>query len=170
MTVPEIERSLEGLTILVDTREQETPSLKARLKHFPKWERQKLDAGDYSAKVCVNGDWLQIPVAIERKMNFTELATCYCKGRDRFQREFERAKTAGTKIYLLVENASWEDAYMGNYLSKMSAKSLISSILAWLARYDCQILFCAPSTTGRLIRDVLYRESREFLMKECLNE
>ena len=170
MTIPEIEHALDNMVFLVDTREQETPSLKARLKHFPKWERQKLDAGDYSAKVCVNGDWLQIPVAIERKMNFTELATCYCKGRDRFQREFERAKAAGAKIYLLVENASWEDAYMGNYRSKMSANSLIASIFAWLARYDCQILFCAPCTTGRLIQSILYWESREFLMREYADD
>lgn len=161
----EIETALEGMVVLVDTREQDTPSLRARLKHFGKYERQKLEAGDYSAKVPANGEWYQIPVAVERKMDFDELANCYCKQRPRFTREFERARDAHIKLYLLIEGGSWEDAYNGAYRSHMAPKSLVASMLAWLARYDCQILFCGSQTTGKLIHDILYREAKEALMR-----
>lgn len=157
--------ALNGMVCLVDTREQDTPRLRARMRQIGcNCEREKLDFGDYSAKFPLpNGDWIKCPAAVERKMSIGELATCYCKGRDRFTREFERAKDADCKLYLLIENASWEDAYSGNYRSRMAPQALVSSILAWLARYDCQVLFCSPSTTGKLIHDVLYREGKQAL-------
>ena len=150
------------MVVLVNTREQDTARLRVRLKDMEcEHERCKLDFGDYSAKVPVNGEWLTLNVAIERKMDLDELAQCYCNGRKRFEREFERAQTAGAKIYLLVENVSWEDAYMGKYRSRMNPQSLTASMLAWLARYRCQLIFCRQRTSGRLIYDILYREGRE---------
>ena len=162
----EINAALDGMVYLIDTREQPTPSLQARLRFFGKHERCKLDAGDYSAKVPLpDGTWKTVQAAVERKMDFDELANCYCKGRARFTREFERAKEANIKLYLLIEGGSWEDAYHGAYRSHMAPKSLIASMLAWLARYDCQVLFCQSYTTGQLIRDVLYREAKEMLTR-----
>ena len=159
------------MVVLVDTREQDTARLRVRLKDMKcEHERCKLDFGDYSAKVPVNGEWLTLNVAIERKMDLDELAQCYCNGRKRFEREFERAQIAGAKIYLLVENATWEDAYTGNYRSKMSPQALTASMLAWLARYRCQLIFCRQRTSGRLIYDILYREAREHLERTMLDE
>ena len=125
------------------------------------WERKKLEFGDYSVK-CDSMD-LSSSIAIERKMNLDELCNCYCRERKRFEREFERARQAGAKVYLLVEDGSWEDAYSGKYRSRMSPESLVASIQAWLARYNCQVIFCQPKTTGRLIHDILYRELKERL-------
>ena len=102
-------------------------------------------------------------VAVERKMSLDEIAACYGSQRQRFTAEFERARKAGAKLYLLIENATFEKVYKGEYRSKMLPQSLIASALAWLARYDCQLLFCKPETTGKLIRDVLYREGKERL-------
>ena len=47
----EIERMLESMVVLVDTREQDTPALRRRLKaiQYP-YERCKLDYGDYSCR------------------------------------------------------------------------------------------------------------------------
>ena len=91
-----MKRSLDSMVILVDTREQDTTSLRRRLElmNCP-WERQKLDFGDYSAKCRLpNGEWLDLSpkVAVERKMSFDELCACFCRGRQRFTREFERAR------------------------------------------------------------------------------
>ena len=36
------------------------------------------------------------------------------RSRDRFEREFIRAKNADAKLYLLIENGTWEKAYAGN--------------------------------------------------------
>jgi ERCC4-type nuclease len=165
MTPFELKDALDGMVVLVDTREQDTSRLRARLKQMdcPN-ERMKLDFGDYSAKFPLpNGEWFSLAdkVAVERKMHLDELCACYCKDRERFAREFERAKEAGAKIYLLIEDASWESAYAGKYRSKMFSTALIASMLAWLARYDCQILMCKAETSGRLIKDILYREGKE---------
>lgn len=171
MTPREIEEALGGMVILVDTREQDTPRLGARLKDIGcTYERHKLDFGDYSAKFPVGGDWFYLNVAVERKMDFSELAQCFCNGRARFAREFDRAQKADAKIYLLIENQNWEDAYSGDYRSLMKPQAFVASLLTWLARYRCQIVLCDQSTTGKLIHDILYREGREALERMMLDE
>lgn len=71
MTPREIEDALGGMVILVDTREQDTPRLRARLKSMNcLYERCKLDFGDYSAKFSIGGEWLMLNAAVERKMDF----------------------------------------------------------------------------------------------------
>ena len=158
----EVKTALESMVILVDTREQDTPRLRARLQSMGvPHERYKLNFGDYSVK-C-NALSLADAVCVERKMSVDELCHCYCQDRARFEREFERAKDAGAKIYMLIEDATWEDIYGGKYRSKMRPESLVASILAWLARYDCQIFFCKHDTTGLLIKDTLQRELKERL-------
>ena len=72
-------------------------------------------------------------------------------------------------MYLLVENADWESAYRGIYISLMNPKSFIASMLAWTARYNCPIMFCSERTSGKLIRDILYYEGREMLERMMLN-
>lgn len=163
----EVSRALKNLTLIVDTREQDTDRLRRRIRQTGlSFVRQKLDFGDYSAKTTLdNGTEFDISssVSIERKMNLDELCACYCKGRKRFTREFERAKSAGAKVYLLIENANWEKAYNGSYRSKMSPQALTASSFAWLARYNCQIIFCKEETSGKIIREILYREMKERL-------
>src|SRR5574344_572653 len=163
----EISNSLDTFVILTDTREQPTKRAAMRYQQFGvPIRREKLDFGDYSAE-CTLPDGgtfsLQSKVAIERKMNLDELAHCYCQDRPRFEREFIRAKDANAKLYLLIENASWEKAYSGLYRSKMRPESLVASMTAWLARYNCQLLFCKEETSGKLIHDILYREMKERL-------
>lgn len=96
-------------------------------------------------------------------MHLDELCLCFGKERPRFEREFERARDAGCRIYLLVENGSWEKAYNGKYRSLLNPNALIASIDAFRARYGMQLDFCKEETTGRLLRDILYRELKEYL-------
>ena len=151
---------------LVDTREQDTPRLRARLKDIGlPIERVALNAGDYGAMVLLpaTGEWYELPIAVERKMDLDELCMCFCQQRGRFKREFERAKKAQKRLYLLIEGATWEKVYAGQYRSRMRSKSLVASILSWAARYDCEIIFCTSRITGGLIRDILWYEAREIL-------
>lgn len=163
----EVSEALDHLTLLVDTREQDTLSFRRRMKEVGiPWERRKLDFGDYSMKVKLeDGQELDFSpdIAIERKMSLDELCQCYGKERKRFQKEFSRAKEAGAKLYLLVENASWEKVFEGNYRSQMKPQALTASLTAWLARYNCQVIFCQAKTTPRLIREIVYREAKERL-------
>ena len=150
------------MIVLVDTREQDTMRARKRFKNIgAPIERVALNFGDYSAR-CPALD-LSDKVVIERKMDLDELAMCYGSSRRRFTNEFERAKAAGAKTYLLIENGSWEFVYSGHYRSKMLPKSLAASLQAWLSRYDCQIIFCKQDTSGQLIHDILYREMKEHL-------
>lgn len=167
MTPFQVRAALDTLTLLVDTREQPTARFAQRMAAVGlPYTRKKLDFGDYSAR-CTLEDGRELDlsgsVAIERKMNLDELCQCYTRGRKRFENEFLRAKNKGAKIYLLVENGSWEKAIQGKYRSRMQPKAFVASLLAWLARYDCQLIFCQPDTTGKLIREILYREVKERL-------
>jgi len=164
----EVQNALDGAVLLLDTREQDTARLRARLTMAAlPFERQKLDFGDYSAKFPLpDGGWYDMSreVSIERKMDLDELCQCYTHDRGRFEREFERAKDADAKIYLLIENATYEQVLSGRYRSRMQPNALAASIFAWLARYDCQILMCKQATSGRLIREILLREGKERMM------
>lgn len=163
----EVKSSLESMVLLVDTREQPTERLKKRISMtgLPA-ERTKLDAGDYSCK-CTLPDGKELDfsskVAIERKMSLDELCLCFGSERGRFEREFQRAAEHGTRIYLLVEGGSWEKLYAGQYRSKMTPQAMVASINAFRSRYDMQLDFCKAETTGKLIKDILYRELKEYL-------
>lgn len=163
----DLSNSLDSMTVIIDTREQPTKLSKIRYKQFEvPFRREKLDFGDYSAECTLpdGGTFSLSKIAsIERKQSLDELAHCYCQDRPRFEREFIRAKDANAKVYLLIENASWEKAYSGLYRSKMRPESLVASITAWLARYRCQLIFCKEETSGKLIHDILYREMKQAL-------
>lgn len=163
----DIERTLKTMIIWIDSREQATEQSKRRYADFGvPWERCKLDFGDYSAVFTLpDGSEFDLreSCTIERKQSIDELCGCYTHDRSRFEREFERAKAVNGKIYLLIEEASWEKAYNGKYRSRMKPQALVASILAWLARYDCQIIMCKAESSGRIIHDILYREAKERL-------
>lgn len=166
----EVEKMLESMTILCDTREQPTGRFERRVEGFGlPYLRKCLPYGDYSAQyIDLNGEIVSIEnkIAIERKMNADEICTCFTKDRKRFAREFERAKADGAKVYLLIENESWERIINGKYRSKLSPKALKASLLAWAARYDLNIVYCKEETTGGLIRDILHYELKELLTSE----
>lgn len=165
MTGPDIENCLRSMVILVDTREQPSDRALKRYKSFQcPYRRQKLDFGDYSAEFTLpDGQTVKVNAAIERKMNLEELSGCLTKDRDRFRREFERSQEAGASMYLLVENATWENLVNGKYRTKFNKNAFTGSITAWIARYDLKPIFCKAETSGLLIREILFREMKKDL-------
>lgn len=171
MSVPELENCLSGMVLLVDTREQENFGFKRRMEKIPcAKRREKLTSGDYSAE-CVLPDGsvysLKDKVAIERKMSLDEICANFCAGRERFIKEFERFVGAGGKLYILIENASWEKVCGGMYETKMNKDALMASLLAWGARYNTQFIFCDSFISPAMIYKILYFELREHLKKEA---
>ncbi len=163
----EVDECLEQMQLIVDTREQPTQQFKRRIEAAAlPYKRQKLNAGDYSC-TCPMPDGssmdLSDKVVIERKMSIDELAMCFGTERKRFTAEFDRAAEAGTKIYLIVEGATWEKILAHKYRSKLNEKALLGSILAFEARYNAPVIFCQKETSGRLIREILMRELKERL-------
>lgn len=163
----DIEATMKTMKIYVDTRERPTDQAKRRYSSFGvPWEYRKLNFGDYSCEITLpNGCVVSFEniVCVERKFDISELCMCYTRERGRFKREFERAASKQAKVILLIENASWEAVYAGRYRSQMKPQALVASMLAWLARYNCQLIFCKAETSGRLIHDILYREAKERL-------
>jgi len=168
----EIDECLKSMSIIVDSREQPSKKAERRYDLFSvPYDRHTLDYGDYTYNFTLpNGKRLfdantsvKGHCVIERKMNLEELSQCYAQQRGRFQREFERAKENNASVYLLVENATWENLINGKYKTKLNPKAYTASITAWMARYNCKIIFCKSETSGKLIQEILYRELKERL-------
>lgn len=166
MNPVDIKTVLDKAVLLVDTREQDTPTLHRRLELIGlPHKREKLFSGDYSIASDIDGMEITLSntAAVERKMSLDELAMCFGTERKRFVREFERAKEIGMRIYMLVENASYENLYNHKYRSRLSPNAFTASLFAWMTRYDCRVIFCKEETSPKVIHDILYRELKERL-------
>lgn len=172
MTVQEVQAVLETFEILVDTREQPTDRAKKRYERFRcPYHRVTLSYGDYAYNARLpDGTYIYdisetvSPVCVvERKMSLDELAACFCKGRRRFTGEFERAIAADARIFMITENASWENLFNGKYRTKMNAVAFKASAVAFMVRYNMNLSFCKEETSGELIKEILYRDLKERL-------
>lgn len=167
----EIDEALKTFSVICDTREQDTPKARKRFKALGvPVERATMNYGDYCGNVILDGKPLHItsstisaPTVIERKMSLDELAGNFGRGRKRFQREFERAREAGARVYLLVENASWEAILNHRYKSRLHPNAFMASLVAWAVRYGAVPVFCKEASSGRVIREILYRDMKERL-------
>lgn len=161
---------LESMEILVDTREQRTPKAEQRYKSFGvPYSRATLAYGDYTAnfKLLDGGYLLDIsktinPICcVERKMNLDELAQCFTQGRERFEKEFQRAIANNCFIHLICEDGSYEKIEGHKYKSKFPPKAFLASVTAWERRYNIHVHFCSSLESGRLIKEFLYRDMKE---------
>jgi len=172
MRPKDIRDVLKSMTVLVDSREQDTERARWRYASIGlPVERCTLDYGDYSYNATlpdgrriydISGR-VRPTVAIERKMSLDELAECFGNSRDRFEREFSRAAAAGAQMWLLVEGASWEGIYDHRYQSRMVPQSFAGSVFAFSRRYNLRLAFCSERTTGRIIRGILTRDLEDRL-------
>lgn len=174
MTNFEVDDCLKSLEIVIDTREQPSKRAQKRYESFcAPHKRQTLSYGDYTynftlpsgEKLFSDSETIKGHVVIERKQDLTELSQCFCQSRERFEREFERAKENNATIYLLIEDATWENLINGKYGTRFNANAFFASITAWMARYDIKVIFCKSETSGKLIKEILYRELKERLQR-----
>lgn len=172
MTLFEQEAVLKSMEILVDSREQPTERARKRYERFDcPYRRATLSYGDYAynarlpdGSMIYDAESTVSPhCVVERKMDLDELAACFCKGRKRFTREFERATEAGARIYLITENASWENLLNGKYRTRMRAAAFKASVIAFMVRYNLNVSFCKEETSGELIKEILFRDLKERL-------
>lgn len=180
MDIFEIKKCLDSMQIVVDTREQPSIRAEKRYKSFSvPYTRQALSYGDYTYNFTLpNGqslfsdeETIDGDVVIERKADLVELSQNFCQNRERFIREFERAKEKKASIYLLVENATWENVINGKYKTHFNPAAYFASLTAWMARYNVKIIFCKSETSGKMIKEILYRELKERLeggVYDCL--
>lgn len=170
-TESEIKKILSRMTIIIDTREQENKHLTNYFddKKIP-YVTRKLSSGDYSVQFTLDETQtapqtfsLEDDIVIEKKNSLDEIAGNFTIARERFEREFLRAKATGTKVYLLVENASYEAIEAHAYRSKFAPKAFLASLLSWQARFGITVVFCKREESPKIIHGILYYALKEKL-------
>lgn len=130
---------LPPLSIVVDTREQAPYGF----ERFPvEIVRAGLPTGDYS----LSGQ--ESRAAIERK-NLDDLIGCLTVGRDRFERELDRARSLA--CFAVVVEASMEDVARHRYTSRMAPHSALQSILAFQVRYGVPFVWAGSRRGGEYV-------------------
>ena len=174
MDIFDQKKVLESMTIYIDSREQPTKRAFRRYDTFecPYKTKVPLWFGDYTYNATLpDGSNIISDITekvigrcvIERKMDLDELAMCFGRGRDRFQREFQKAVDNNARFILLVENATWEKLINGKYKSRMHPKAFFSSLTSWMIRYNVSVIFCKEEISGKIIHELLYRDLKERL-------
>ena len=173
MTGAEIDEVLRSMTIVHDTREQDTARARRRyeLIGLPV-ETGVLDYGDYTYNATLptgarlyDLDRRIIPkCAIERKMHLDELASCLTRSRKRFEAEMERCSANNARMIWMIEDATWENLVLGRYRTKFPPNAYLASIAAWAARYDVQVIMCKEDTSPTIMREFLQKDLRERLL------
>lgn len=164
-----IKQLLKEMVILVDSREKQNSHI---LRYFQKqgipFEVGKLDFGDYSCKLPAAAAGRDIyfhdAIVIERKNSLEELSGNLSKGRERFETEFLRARNAGAKVYLMIEDPR---GYTGicnhDYKTQFNPVSYMASLKTWEHRFDANVQFIAPELSGYYILSTFHYFAREVL-------
>lgn len=173
LTIFEQNDVLKSFEILCDSREQDTARARKRYASFgvPFKNKVTLSYGDYAynatlpdgRRIYDEEKTIEPICCVERKMDLTELSNCFTHSRDRFQREFQRAFDKGCRIYLICENANWENLLNGKYRTKFNPTAFTASTIAWMVRYNMNLIFCKEETSGKIIKEILYRDLKERL-------
>ena len=146
------------MIIFTDTREQKNKHI---LDYFDKvgisHSRQTVNAGDYFNP----GNPL---VAVERKANLQEVCGNLCQGKARFYREFDRAKAAGVKLTLLIEQgnirqlsdvAKWQNPRLRDSPCAVTGRELMERLYKLKVTFGIDILFCSKKDTGAMLIKLL---------------
>ncbi|MDR1684922.1 MAG: hypothetical protein LBR82_00510 [Desulfovibrio sp.] len=120
------------MRIIVDSREQAPYTFAHERYGGVIVEAGTLQTGDYSLSGLTD------KISVERK-SIDDLIGCLCSGRERFERELQRA--VGLDAFCVVVEAAWSDLAGGRYRSKMNPHSASQSVLAFTCRYRVPFLF-----------------------------
>ena len=125
-------------------------------RHEIKWEKKKLDVGDYMMEGKPD-------VVVDRKCDLLELAhNMLTADKARFYREIRRARDSGIHLVILCEHGGihglddvvkWKPRF-----GKSSGKKLADAIFRLEIGYGVPVLYCDPRSTGRRIYEILSGE------------
>ena len=156
--------------MIVDSREKKH-AIKRILEYFDeqgiRYEVSKLLFGDYK-------DYNNPGIVIDRKQNILELSKNCTSESDRFRREMDKAKAAGAKLVILVEQDRFFDR--GRWVHVQSIKDLVcwSSdytqvrgekiyrvLFDWCRTWPIEVEFCSKQNTGKRIVEIIYGDGRK---------
>lgn len=142
-------------------------------------QEKGLKVGDYTIAVQLpNKEVINFKdkVVIERKADLNELCCNLFdkkdeEGKTRLERELERAKEQGIKVYLVIETTDMHSKILSSKhfrydkASKVSPASFNALLMTLCSRYNISVWYTDKHNAGRLIHDLLYYEAREYLKK-----
>ena len=129
--------------ILIDTREQDLHIYDALLKLGVPCKREKLDYMDYH----LEGTNLYI----ERKKTIDEVyGNIATKDRERFSREFVRARRKGAEMYMFIEQ-SHEQLLNREYRAKESPTVIKKMFRVWSLKYSVPIFLLDRSKATEFV-------------------
>jgi len=134
------------MVLLVDRSENQNSHIIDYLdKKKIKYEKMKLDHGDYSVKIeaCpeygIDKDlYFHHEIAIERKAHLEEISGNFSTARDRIEKEFSLYKG---KMTLLIETANYHDILNHNYNTKYAPKSFVGTLHSFCTRHNVDLIF-----------------------------
>jgi len=166
-TEAELKKILSSMTIICDSREQQCSHItewfdKKKISYVSK----KLDWGDYSFYIPKNPElgiirdtYFNNQISIERKGCLDEIIENFVE-RDRLESEFLRHKG---KMYLIIEDSTYDDMYEGKYQSKYASKSAIGTLHSMTDRYGLNFIFLNKEYTAKFIFCTFYYHLRNQL-------
>lgn len=151
--------------LIIDSREK-PKAIQNILRTFDaegvQWEKSKLLFGDYM-------DFSRPQIVVDRKQNIAELAKNCTVDHERFKRELERAKKAGSRLIILVEQDRYKDRGKWIHVKDITDLMLWSSphttirgervfriLSSWCAKYPIEVRFCDKRQTGKEILRIIY--------------
>ena len=151
--------------LIIDSREK-PKAIQNILRTFDAegvlWEKSKLLFGDYM-------DFSRPQIVVDRKQNIAELAKNCTVDHERFKRELERAKKAGSRLIILVEQNRYKDRGKWIHVDSIEDIMLWSSphttirgervfriLSSWCAKYPIEVRFCDKRQTGKEILRIIY--------------
>lgn len=168
MEAYELDAAMKSMEIIVDTREKKNSHITALLdeRKCP-YKAQKLDYGDYTCTYASgknNTVSIENIAVIERKANLDELAGNITKGRERFEREFLRAREAGAKVFLMIEGGSYDAIQEHRYRSQLPPKAYLNTLFSWQQKYNITISFVSKKFAGNYIYATLFMALKNYLL------
>ena len=153
--------------LLIDTREK-PKAIQGILRTIDRagieYERTKLLFGDYQ-------DYNRPEVVIDRKQSIQELAQNCTRDHVRFRAELDRAKKAGAKLVILVEQNRYKDGdewrtvenitdlmYWTSPHTTIRGEKVYRVLRGWMAKYNIDVQFCDKRNTGKRILEIIYHE------------
>lgn len=151
--------------LIIDSREKQK-AIKGILKVFDskgiEYETSKLLFGDYM-------DFSRPQIVVDRKQTIAELAKNCTTDHERFARELERAKKAGSRLVILVEQNRYKDRdkwirvetiddlmLWSNPHTTIRGEKVFRILSSWMAKYPIEVKFCDKRNTGKEILKIIY--------------
>lgn len=153
--------------LIIDSREK-AKAIKSILSVFDSngisYETSKLLFGDYM-------DFSRPQIVVDRKQNIAELAKNCTTDHARFASELERAKKAGSRLIILVEQNRYKDRdkwvrvetisdlmLWSNPHTTIRGEKVFRILSSWMAKYPIEVRFCDKRNTGKEILKIIYGE------------